>query len=300
MPKIIKIQDLTKKYHQIQALQGITLDVMAGSFVSILGSNGAGKSTLNHILAGLTLPTTGIVEYDEGTKLADFQQYIGMVFQHNVCDPLLTVEENLLFYGGLVIKNKKQLQARYQELQTFIGFASFAKQRFKTLSGGEKRLVEIARALFILPKLLILDEPTTGLDPQNRKRIWEIIQALRSEKKTTILLTTHYLEEALISDQVFVLKDGLIRVQGTPNEIINKYSQSKVIIQPNDLNKIKKYLTNNKFEYKILNEEYIIKVNSTKESVNIISDNSNNIKYLKVIPGTLDDAYLQIIGDTHE
>jgi multidrug/hemolysin transport system ATP-binding protein len=151
MSKIITIENISKNYKNIKALDDISFSIEEGSFVSILGPNGSGKSTLNNLLAGLTQPTLGNITYNSGLSKEDFTKYIGMVFQHNVSDDLLTVKENLYFYGALAIKDKVKLEQRYEELKAFTVFESFENKRFNTLSGGQKRLVEIARALFVMP-----------------------------------------------------------------------------------------------------------------------------------------------------
>jgi multidrug/hemolysin transport system ATP-binding protein len=297
---LIKVENISRNYKAIKALDQVSFELFEGSFVSLLGPNGAGKSTLNNILSGLSEPNSGSIVYDGGeTKKEDFIKYISMVFQHNVCDNLLTVKENLLVYGGLSIRDKDELSKRYEYLKDFLGFKDYENQKFKTLSGGQKRIVEISRALFIAPKVLILDEPTTGLDPRNRRAIWQIIDTIRKEGKTTIVLTTHYLEEASYSDQVIVINQGHITFQGTPSKFINEHSNSKVIIEPKDSNTLNEWLVKSNIKFEKVDLRFNILVSETSEVLKVIESNNTNIAFLQVQPGTLDDAYLNVIGESN-
>ena len=176
MDKILEVSNLYKKYGDLIAVNDISFYVKRGELYAFLGQNGAGKSTTIRMIITLLEKNGGIVKLDGHTEDAYIRQHIGVVFQENVLDGLLTVKENLYTRGALYIDSKAGVTKRYNELAQKLGLYEIENQRFKTLSGGQKRRVEIARALFSNPKLLILDEPTTGLDPETRQVIWRVIK----------------------------------------------------------------------------------------------------------------------------
>lgn len=208
MQNVIDVNNLTKRFNGKLAVDGVSFSVSKRSLFAFLGQNGAGKTTTINMIIGLLKPDSGDIYYHGKSDFLSYKNKIGIVFQNNILDDLLTVEENLLTYGKLYIKSSKQIKERYNEVSELLSLGSFSKQRFLTLSGGQKRKVEIARALFMSPEILFLDEPTTGLDPKTRAEVWGIIHKLKSENGLTIFLTTHYMEETALADRVAIIDKG--------------------------------------------------------------------------------------------
>ncbi|MFP4177898.1 MAG: ABC transporter ATP-binding protein, partial [Acholeplasmataceae bacterium] len=205
MDRIIRIENLVKTYGDVVAVNDISFGVERGSLFAFLGPNGAGKSTTINILTTLLKADSGRVYLNDREDPVYFRTRIGVVFQENVLDGELTVEENLLYRGALYMNDRARVWERYQQLVDYLGLNDFSHQRFRTLSGGQKRRVEIARALFSNPEILLLDEPTTGLDPETRQVVWGVIDDLRQRDRLTIFLTTHYMEEAANADHVIII-----------------------------------------------------------------------------------------------
>ena len=212
MDKILEVNHLTKKFGDLVAVNDISFYVKRGELYAFLGQNGAGKSTTIRMMITLLTKDSGTVKLNGKVDEAYIRNKIGVVFQENVLDNLLTVKENLISRGALYANNKKEVLERYQYLIDYLKLKEIENQRFKTLSGGQKRRVEIARALFANPELLILDEPTTGLDPETRQIVWHVINDLRQQKGITVFLTTHYMEEAAHADHIVIIHKGNIVV----------------------------------------------------------------------------------------
>ena len=206
---LIETFDLTKKYGKKLALNKVNLQVDRGQLVAYLGTNGAGKSTTINILTGLLTPTSGTITYAPNLK-------IGIVFQNSVLDNVLTLKDNLYLRAQMYHNVSREWLETLIEL---IGLRNFLNQKYGTLSGGQRRRVDIARALIDHPDILFLDEPTTGLDLQTRIVIWNLLQKLQKEQGLTIFLTTHYLEEAENADQMYILEKGNVLANGSASEI---------------------------------------------------------------------------------
>lgn len=218
MTSIISVKNLKKTYQQRTVVDNLSFDVEEGSLFSFLGPNGAGKSTTINIICTVLKSSSGEVfidGLDVRKHSQDIRKKIGVVYQHNVLDNLLTVSENLRFRASLYGIIGNEFENRLEEVANQLDFKNYLNQPFHTLSGGQKRRVEIARAIFHEPKILLLDEPTTGLDPESRKTVWEIIGTLKNNFGMTIFLTTHYLEEARNSDLITVINQGRIVATGT-------------------------------------------------------------------------------------
>ena len=227
--QIIQVEGLQKSYGAVQAVKGICFSVEKGSLFSFLGVNGAGKSTTINILCSILKKDGGKVligGYDLDREAQKIKPRLGVVFQNTVLDDLLSVKDNLTvrasFYG---IKGKVWAQ-RLKELSLLLDLEELLPRPFGKLSGGQRRRVDIARALIHRPALLILDEPTTGLDPKTRQTVWEIVRTLQKEEGMTVFLTTHYMEEADSSDRVVIIDDGAIAATGTPVQLKNEYSRN--------------------------------------------------------------------------
>jgi multidrug/hemolysin transport system ATP-binding protein len=301
MDAIIRVDHLVKNYGDIKAVQDISFLVRRGSLFAFLGPNGAGKSTTINVMTTLLDADSGQVYLNERTEEAYFRQKIGVVFQGNVLDDDLTVKENLILRGALYLNSKKAVKERYDELCEYLHLSEFENQRFKTLSGGQKRRAEIARALFSNPEVLLLDEPTTGLDPETRQLVWKVIEDLRTNKHMTIFLTTHYMEEAANADHVVIINKGVIVAEGTPAQLKDKYSQDRLKIVPRDKQKMRDFLDSNKRFYQKIADQFVIPVEDSQEAINIIDLIRDNILQFEMIQGTMDDVFIEVIGgDIHE
>ncbi|MFA7075356.1 MAG: ABC transporter ATP-binding protein [Candidatus Izemoplasmatales bacterium] len=299
MEKIINVTNLQKSYGNVKAVNGIDFYVEKGSLFAFLGPNGAGKTTTINILSTLLSKDVGDVNID-GINLGEsedaIRNLIGIVFQEGVLDPLLSIKENLETRGSFYKMSKEVLKERIKLALEVTGIANISSRKYGTLSGGQKRRADIARALLHSPKILFLDEPTTGLDPQTRKNVWNTIIHLQKEENMTIFLTTHYMEEADKADYVVVIDNGEIAAKGTPSYLKDNYSNDLLEIKPINEEKLINYLTLNNLDYRKQSDVYSIKLNNTIESINIINNNKDNIASFQVLNGTLDDAFINITG----
>ena len=296
MDIILSVKNLVKSYKDIIAVDDISFDVKRGSLFAFLGPNGAGKSTTINVITTLLNKDSGDVRLNDQIDEKYFREKIGVVFQNNVLDDVLTVKENLLYRGALYLKTKEKVLERYEELSEFLNLKEFENQRFKTLSGGQKRRTEIARALFANPELLLLDEPTTGLDPETRQIVWKVIQKLQKEKGITIFLTTHYMEEAANADHVVIINKGKIMVQGTPAYLKEKFSFDRIKVVPFDKEKFIEKLKSIKRAYEKIADQFIITVEDTKDTLTLISEIKDHIKQFEVVKGSMDDVFINVVG----
>ena len=227
MHDIIKIDHLRKSFGDVKAVQDLSFRVKEGELFAFLGVNGAGKSTTINIMCGQLSKDSGSVEID-GTDLdqnpEQIKSTLGVVFQNSVLDGALSVYDNLQSRGALYGITGVAFKERLGELAKLLEFEDLLKRAVGKLSGGQRRRIDIARALIHRPKILILDEPTTGLDPQTRKNLWNVVSDLRKNENMTVFLTTHYMEEAAEADYVVILDSGAIAAEGTPLELKNAYS----------------------------------------------------------------------------
>lgn len=296
---LLEVTNLTKSFKDIKAVDNISFTVLEGSLFSFLGPNGAGKSTTIKMIISLLEKDSGDFFLNGTNDQNKIRNQIGVVFQENVLDPDLTVQENLKLRGALYLKNKAAVNKRYMELVDKLELQSFESQRFKTLSGGQKRRVEIARALFSNPVLLLLDEPTTGLDPETRQMVWKVIEKLRKEENITVFLTTHYMEEASNADYIVIIDKGRIKTEGTPEDLKEAFSSDYLKVVPFDKVKLEQTLNMLKVDYEKMSIIYKIKVETTKEVLSLIESIKDNIKTFEVVKGTLDDVFINVIGGTH-
>ena len=243
MSNIIKIDNLNKSYGSIKAVNNLSFRVKDGELFSFLGINGAGKSTTINMICGELKKDSGTIlvcdkEVDSDDKY--IKRKIGVVFQESLLDKSLTVYDNLKIKASLYGITGNDFVKRYNELSKLFDLYEIERQTISQLSGGQKRRVDIARAIIHNPEILILDEPTTGLDPGTRKKIWKVLNSLRKNSKLTIFLTTHYMEEAVDSDYIVILDKGSIVAEGTPLELKNKFAYDMILIYNIDEDEIKK------------------------------------------------------------
>ena len=299
MEKIIEVQNLKKFYGDIKAVNGIDFYVEKGKLFAFLGPNGAGKSTTIDIICTFLKPDEGDVSingFSLGKDDDKIRSIIGAVFQDGLLDNLLTVKENLKIRGSFYGLKGDELSKAVDSAMEITGVEHFAKRPYGKLSGGQRRRADIARALINTPKILFLDEPTTGLDPQTRKNVWETILKLQNERDMTIFLTTHYMEEATAADYVVVIDDGKISAKGTPSELREKYSSDILILYSKDEANLLNILKTNSLSYKKIGDQFVIKISSTMTSLPIIEQCKNHINGFEVHNGTMDDAFIGITG----
>ena len=283
---LVETKNLSKVYDDKVAVNGLNIQIERGSFTAILGPNGAGKSTTIQMLIGLLQPTSGQITYAEQTKL-------GVVFQNSVLDANLTVVENLRIRA----KQYKQVETgKIEQLIEQLGLASFAKQGYGTLSGGQKRRVDIARALLNSPDLLFLDEPTTGLDIQTRESIWKLLKELQQKEKMTVVLTTHYLNEADDADKIYIVDHGQVIAQGSADQIKERYARNVLRILTQHSESLKAALpTSCEFEQGKENE-FFFYPETTQEALTLLSQLGSYIEQFEFQAGTMDDAFMALTG----
>lgn len=282
---ILRAKGLTKNYGDHTAVKDINLEFKKGSFNAILGPNGAGKSTTISMLIGLKRATNGQIIYAPNTR-------IGVVFQASVLDEKLTVKENLAIRAQ---QYKGIKGGRVEDLINQLGLTAFQKQLYGTLSGGQKRRVDIARALLSNPDILFLDEPTTGLDIQTRKSIWDLLYRLQRDEGMTIILTTHYLDEADEADQLYIIDHGKVIAQGSATEIKSEYASNLLKICFKD-KQVEKFLPKNMPVEKENEFEYSLYPENQLEAIDYLTQVREKIAGFEFRPGTMDDAFIALTG----
>lgn len=283
---ILKTINLTQKYGDHTAVDGINMDIEKGSLTAVLGPNGAGKSTTMRMLTGISQPSSGDIIYAPNTT-------IGVVFQSSVLDNQLTVKENLM------IRAKQYRQVGLKQVEILIhdlGLTQFAGQLYGTLSGGQKRRVDIARALLNNPDILFLDEPTTGLDIQTRLAIWQLLHDLQQSRQLTIVLTTHYLDEADHAQQVYVVDHGQIIASGSANQIKQRYASNQLTLFTSDARSLSEKLPDNSSSQVINEHEILIKTGNATEAITLITQYRSALTNFEYRLGTMDDAFVALTG----
>ena len=283
---LVETKNLSKVYGDKVAVNGLDIQIERGSFTAILGPNGAGKSTTIQMLIGLLRPTSGQICYAEKLKL-------GVVFQNSVLDARLTVLENLTIRA----KQYKEMTAgRIERLVSQLGLSAFAKQPYGTLSGGQKRRVDIARALLNSPDLLFLDEPTTGLDIQTRESIWSLLKQIQKEEQMTIVLTTHYLNEADDADKIYIVDHGQVIAQGSADQIKERFARNVLRILVPDSEDLKAALPTSCEWEQGKENEFFLYPETTKEALALLGQIGSCIEQFEFQPGTMDDAFMALTG----
>lgn len=292
--KTVEIKNLVKKYGDFTAVDNISFSATKGEFVGFLGVNGAGKSTTINIMSTLLAPTDGEVKicgYDLSQD-AMIRKNIGVVYQENVLDDLLTVNENLICRGVLHGLTKNQAQEKAGELGKTFGIDDIMKKKYKYLSGGQKRRCEIVASLMHTPKILFLDEPTTGLDPAARVEVWNTVKMMREKTDMTVFLTTHYMEEAAQADKIIIIDKGRLIAQGTPSTLKEKYAYDCLKIYTDE--NVEDVL--NGLEYQKQGRQITIKLEKTNAAIDILNKLNNKFDGFEVIQGTLDDVFINATG----
>jgi multidrug/hemolysin transport system ATP-binding protein len=297
MDKALTVKNLKKSYDNIQAVKNISFDVDKDTFFAFLGPNGAGKTTTIKIISTLLEKDQGDVKVfghtlDEDNK--SIKEKIGVVFQNNMLDNLLTVRENLEVRASFYGFNKVDFQERLNEIDAYLHIKDYLDQKYKQLSGGQRRKADIARALLNWPSMLILDEPTTGLDPKSRKDIWNLILKLKDEKNMTIFLTTHYMEEVKDANKVIIIDRGQIVAEGSSEDLRLKFSHDRLKIIPK--NNLKEVLDKDNLKYTSNNGLIIIRLKDSFSGIDIVNKYKDHIKDFEIIRGDMDDVFLNITG----
>lgn len=299
MEKIIEIENLKKSYGSIQAVKCLDFYVEKGKLFAFLGPNGAGKSTTIDMICTFLKPDGGTVTVDGltlGKDDNDIRKIIGAVFQDGLLDGLLTVEENLRCRGAFYGLKGKALRAAIARTAELTGVTELLNRPYGKLSGGQRRRCDIARALINTPKILFLDEPTTGLDPQTRKAVWNTITQVQKETGMTVFLTTHYMEEAACADYVIVIDRGEISAKGTPSELKERYSSDRLRLSSRRIASIAASLDSEGLIYQLNADTAEIFLGSTMEALPILELCKADIESFEVIKGTMDDAFIAITG----
>jgi multidrug/hemolysin transport system ATP-binding protein len=297
--KIIEVRGLQKNYGPVKAVKGIDFYVERGKLFAFLGPNGAGKSTTIDVLCTLLRPDAGEVTIDGrrlGQEDAAIRSAIGVVFQDHLLDPLLTVEENIRIRGGLYPAGKEPIAQAVRRAAKVADVQDFLRRPYGKLSGGQMRRADIARALVHTPKILFLDEPTTGLDPQTRKSVWDSVRALQRDTGLTVFMTTHYMEEAAEADYVVVIDDGLIAAKGTPTELKEAYACDQLKLTPSDGPALLAALDSRGVAYARVADRVVVKLGATLDALPLLNDLQGYIGGFEVLNGTMDDAFIGITG----
>lgn len=295
MNNIIEITGLCKSFKDVKAVQDLSFKVKRGELFAFLGVNGAGKSTTINIMCAQLSKDSGSViidghDLDRGSD--PVKRKIGVVFQNSVLDKALTVYDNLESRAALYGIVGSDFKERLSELSRLFDLDELLRRTVGKLSGGQRRRIDIARALIHKPEILILDEPTTGLDPQTRKLIWDILEGLRKEDGMTVFLTTHYMEEAAEADYVVILDSGKIAAEGTPLELKNKYSGDFLTVYGADEEKIKVIGV----PYERIHGAYRLSVADTREATKLIINDPELFSDIEITKGKMDDIFLAVTG----
>lgn len=295
MNNIIEISHLNKTFGDVKAVQDLSFRVKEGELFAFLGLNGAGKSTTISIMCGQLAKDSGKVVIDDqdlDRNVDSIKRELGVVFQNSVLDKALSVQDNLQSRAALYGITGRKFKERLEELSTLLDFEDLLKRTVGKLSGGQRRRIDIARALLHKPKILILDEPTTGLDPQTRKTLWNVVSQLRKENQMTVFLTTHYMEEAADADYVVILDSGKIAAEGTPLQLKNTYTGDFITLYGAE----KEQAECLEMPYEELRDAYRIAVPNTSAATELILKYPQVFKDYEITKGKMDDVFLAVTG----
>lgn len=295
MEDIIRIEHLSKCFGEVKAVQDLSFRVKEGELFAFLGINGAGKSTTINIMCGQLGKDGGSVEIDGADldhNLDHIKRELGVVFQNSVLDAALSVRDNLQSRAALYGIRGAEFAQRLTELAKLLDFENILNRPVGKLSGGQRRRVDIARALLHRPRILVFDEPTTGLDPQTRKLLWDVVTELRKREKLTVFLTTHYMEEAVDADYVIILDGGKIAGEGTPLELKNTYAGDFVTLYGVEESAVKTLGR----AYTAVRDGWRIEVPNTGEATKLILENPALFTDYEITKGKMDDVFLAVTG----
>ena len=298
MKNIIEVKNLVKDYKDVHAVRDISFTVEEGSFFAFLGINGAGKSTTINILCTVLEKTSGQVKiggHDLDSDALAIKDMIGIVFQGSVLDKPLTVKDNLVSRAAYYGMSKAEVKERIAELTEAFELGEILNRKYEKLSGGQKRRVDIARALLNRPKILFLDEPTTGLDPMTRTMVWNVIHQLREDTGLTVFLTTHYMEETALCDKVVIIDTGKIAATGTPHELKQRYAGNRLLWYTPQNEQNDRLLSANGLSFEYHLDCYRVPMENSEQAAELLKRNSE-IADFEFIKGNMDDVFLTVTG----
>lgn len=295
MENIIEIDHLCKSFGKIRAVDDLSFCVRRGELFAFLGVNGAGKSTTISIMCGQLEKDSGSV-YVCGESIehgmGKICKKLGVVFQNSVLDQALSVRDNLQSRAALYGISGKAFAERLEKLSELLDLGDILNRTVGKLSGGQRRRADIARALLHSPEILILDEPTTGLDPQTRKLLWDVVSRLRKDENMTVFLTTHYMEEAADADYVVILDSGKISANGSPLELKNRYTGDFITLYGSDEATVRSFGR----PYEKIRDAYRISVPDTGAATELIVANPEVFRDYEITKGKMDDVFLSVTG----
>ncbi|MCI6652401.1 MAG: ABC transporter ATP-binding protein [Ruminococcus sp.] len=297
MNNIIEISHLCKSFGDVKAVQDVSFKVKKGELFAFLGVNGAGKSTTISIMCGQLAKDKGDVVINGKNinhNMDEIKNSLGVVFQNTVLDKSLSVKDNLKSRASLYGITGKAFEKRLKEVAKLLDFQGLLKRTVGKLSGGQRRRIDIARALFHKPEILILDEPTTGLDPQTRRIMWDVVTKLRKEENMTVFLTTHYMEEASEADYVVILDSGKISAEGTPLELKNAYTGDFITLYGATEEDAKTL----SLPYEKIRDAYRVAVPNTETATKLIVKYPSIFTDYEITKGKMDDVFLSVTGKT--
>lgn len=295
MEHIIEIEHLNKRFAEVQAVRDLSFHVRPGELFAFLGVNGAGKSTTISILCGQLAKDSGSVRVcgeSIDQNMPHIARKLGVVFQNSVLDGALSVRDNLRSRAALYGITGAAFKARLAELAELLDFSGLLNRTLGKLSGGQRRRIDIARALLHRPEILILDEPTAGLDPQTRKLLWDVVQELRRRENLTVFLTTHYMEEAADADYVVILDSGAIAAEGTPLALKNTYTGDFITLYGVDAEALRPL----GLPYEVLRGAVRVAVPDTAAATRLIVEHPELFTDYEITKGKMDDVFLAVTG----
>ena len=295
MDNIIEVKNLKKYFGEIKAVDDITFSVERGSLFAFLGLNGAGKSTTINIICGDLEKDSGevyVAEKNINENLKNTKTMLGVVYQESVLDKQLSVKDNLECRATLYGLSKQEFQERLEKIDELFSIKELLNRPIGKLSGGQRRRVDIARAIINNPQILILDEPTTGLDPQTRKMVWNAVEKLRKERGITVFLTTHYMEEVTDADKVVIIDAGKIVAMGSPLELKTKFTGDYIRFYNITEKEVKELGVN----YQKLPECFVVEVKNSKDATDLILKHPDKFVDYEIVKGKMDDVFLAVTG----
>ncbi len=295
MSNVIEIKNLNKSFKDVKAVNDLSFSVKKGELFAFLGINGAGKSTTINIICGQLLKDSGSItidSYDLDRDMDSIKSKLGVVYQNSVLDSALNVYDNLKSRAALYGIVGEAFETKLNGLASLLDFKSLLKRPVGKLSGGQRRRIDIARALLHDPKILILDEPTTGLDPQTRRTLWNVVNDLRKEKGITVFLTTHYMEEAADADWIVILDSGKLIAEGTPLELKNTYTSDFITLYGVDEESVKDL----DVKYEKIKDAFRLTVPNTEVATELIVKHPELFKDFEITKGKMDDVFLNATG----
>jgi ABC-2 type transport system ATP-binding protein len=295
----IEVENFTKRYGNYVAVDDISFTVEQGTLFAFLGPNGAGKSTTINTLCTIQEKTSGILRIngnDVSSNKTRVRNDIGIVFQDTTLDGKLTVAENLKLHCDFYNVPRTEVNGRIKFVMDLVAIKEWEHSPVDSLSGGLKRRTEIARGLVHFPKVLFLDEPTTGLDPQTRANVWDYIHNLQKQKNITIFLTTHYMDEAEICDKVAIIDHGKIVAHDTPYNLKKKYTSTTMKIKTGDLVPLGRYCAEHAMKSMVRDEQLVVYTTEVQPVLEIVSIFKDTIEDIEINKGTLNDVFLSITG----